>query len=182
MPCRSRVPGAWTGVPERIMDKLVDELTLVRRRQRGAAPDRSPAGDEGRRRHRRLPGDPRARGRLDPHARRAGRAGAAMRLHRIAGVVALAAIVTTIWSCAPGPMMKPDFNEAWLVPDNVLQRWHEDKARLGPDVRGQPVLAARDGIPGARIEGSRCRAPRVAIRSRTSAGIRRMTRPRGSGR
>lgn len=33
----------------------------------------------------------------------------------------------------------PQFQAEWLVPPNVLQRWHEDKARLGPTFAGSPA-------------------------------------------
>jgi hypothetical protein len=63
-----------------------------------------------------------------------GRAGSAT-LVFAAGLVLL--MLAT--GCSAPPQRGPEFNAAWVVPGNVLQRWHEEKARHGPTFAGSPA-------------------------------------------
>ncbi len=56
-------------------------------------------------------------------------------------LMALAATTALLSCAAPAPTRVP-FEPAWIVPANVLQRWHEDKARLGPTFAGSPSWRA----------------------------------------
>jgi hypothetical protein len=91
----------------------------------------------------------RAKGRISCPDKRIGAPGArgapAARAYAAPGLrdmrLGLAALALVISGCA-GPVgraTRAEFTSAWLVPPNVLERWHEDKARNGPTFAGSPA-------------------------------------------
>lgn len=64
---------------------------------------------------------------------------AVRRARRAVLALAVALSAAVIGACGPPPLRQPDFERAWLVPANVLQRWHEAKDRLGPTFAGTPA-------------------------------------------
>ncbi len=59
-------------------------------------------------------------------------------LARVVFVFGLA-VLAFLSSCSQTPRREREFNGGWVVPPNVLQRWHEDKARFGPTYAGSPA-------------------------------------------
>ena len=62
-----------------------------------------------------------------------------MNRQSLARALPVFAALLALAACTQPPRRERDFDAGWVVPPNVLQRWNEDKARLGPTFAGSPA-------------------------------------------